>query len=99
MVGEKIEKMKMPRRERMEELKFLKYKRSKWEGHRWLKVGLYERRCMGVLGVLGLTAYHRFPPLNPLTNGWWVTHMRWVPALKPSKRVGGTTRGNGKHTI
>ena len=48
---------------------------------------------------IGLTAYHRFPPLNPLTDGWWVTHMRGVPALKPSKRVGGTTRGNGKHTI
>ena len=63
MVGEKIEKMKMPRRERMEELKFLKYKRSKWEGHRRRKVGLYERRCTGVFGVLGLTAYHRFPPL------------------------------------
>ena len=93
MVGEKIEKMKM------QELQFLRSKRSKWEGHRRLKVGLNERRCMGVFGVLGLTAYHRFPPLNPLTDGWWVTHMRWVPALKPSKRVGGTTRGNGKHTI
>ena len=62
------------------------------------KVGLKERRCMEVFGVLGLTAYHRFLPPNPLTDGWWVTHMRWVPALKPSKRVGETTRGNGKNT-
>ena len=87
------------RKMKMQELPFLRSKRSKWEGHRRLKVGLNEQRCMGVFGVLGLTAYHRFPPLNPLTDGWWVTHMRWVPALKPSKRVRGTTRGNGKHTI
>ena len=27
---------------------------------------------MGVLGVLGVTTYHLFPPLYPLTDGWWV---------------------------
>ena len=77
----------------MEEPKFLKSKKSKWAKDRRLKLGLKERRRMGVFGVLGLTAYHRFPPLNPLTDGWWVTHMRWVPALKPSERVEVTAKG------
>ena len=87
------------RKMKMQELQFVRSKESKWEGHRRLKVGLNERRCMGGFEVLGLTAYHRFPPLNPLTDGWWVKHMRLVPALKTSKRVGGTTRGNRKHTM
>ena len=48
----------------------------KREGNRRLKAGLNERRCMGVFRLLGLVAYHRFPPLNALTDGLWVTHMR-----------------------
>ena len=83
----------------MEELKFLKSKSSQWQRHRRLKVGLNERRCMGIFGVWGVTAYHWFPPLNPLTDGWWVMYMWWVSARKPSKRVGVTTRGNGNYTM
>ena len=55
MVGEKIDKMKM------QELQFLRSKRSKWEGHRRLKAGLNERRCMGVFRSIGAD---RLPPVS-----------------------------------
>ena len=51
---------------------------------------------MGDFGVSGLTAYNRFPPLSPLTDRWWVTHMRWVSALKPSRRPGANYKGKWK---
>ena len=50
MVVEKIETLKVLERGKMEELKFLRSKKSKWEGHRGLKLGLHNRRCMGAAG-------------------------------------------------
>ena len=55
---------------------------------------------MRVSGIWGLTAYHRFSLLHPLTNGWWITHLRLVPVLESQFTGGSNNKGEmeRKHT-